>query len=299
MKGCAFRALLSLAGLVASIGAAFALLRSAPEGSVPLPIASIGAGLLTWIAVMVTTSALEAWRERAAIIGGIAGEMPVDGSAMIVGQIEPLRRALEAPLSGKPCVAFTYEVYAMRGGSKNRSKVVCLDGVGLTACQITTRTGSFRLLAVPELECDDETLDVGAAATRVNARIPTLPLTPPRSPGSRPTIEAQWNDDDGEFLRESHYADDEVDAEEHRFVERVIEPGARVCVVGQFSAARRAMVADPGDWAKITRIMKGDPDTIARQLAGSAVRRAVFAVVCAALAIAIAAARLLPHAAPS
>ena len=296
MKGCAFRVLLSLAGLAASIGAAFALLRSSPEGAAPLPVISIAAGLFAWIAALLAISAVKAWRERAAVIGGIAGEMPADGPAMIVGQIEAQGRLLDAPLSGKPCVAFTYEVYAMRGGTKSRSKVVCLDGIGLTACQIVTRTGSFRLLAVPELDCDDEPLDVGLAVARANARIPTLPPAPPRSLGSRPNIEAQWNDDDGEFLRESHHTDDEVNAEDHRFVERLIEPGARVCVVGQFSSAKRAMVANPDDWAKVTRIMKGDPDAIARRLAGSVVRRGIGGLVFGALAIAIVAVHVMPRA---
>jgi hypothetical protein len=296
MKGCAFRVLLSLAGLLASIGAAFALLRSSADGSGSLPVFSIGAGLFAWIAVMMSISAVKAWRERAAAVGGIAGEMPGDGPALIVGQIESLGRLLEAPLSGKPCVAFTYEVYSMRGGPKGRSKEVGLDGIGLTASQIATRSGVVRLLAVPELDCEPEDIDIGLAVARANDRIRRLPLTLPRQPGSTPTIEAQWNDDDGEFLRESNHADQEVDATEHRFVERRIEPGARVCVVGQYSSARRAMVAAPNDWSKVTRIMKGDPAAIARRLAVSAVRRAIVGLVCAALAIAIVAVHLLPGA---
>lgn len=99
------------------------------------------------------------------------------------------------------------------------------------------------------------------------------------------------------FLRESHHADDEFNAEEHRFTEHLIEPGARVCVVGQFSSAKRAMVPDPSDCSKVTRIMKGDPEAIARQLRGSVVRRAIAGLLCAALAIAIVAVHVLPSSA--
>ena len=287
LKGCAFRVLLSLAGLLASIGVAFALRRSSADGSGSLLVFSIGAGLLAWIAVAVSISAVKTWRERAAVIGGIAGEIPGDGPATIVGHIEAQGRLLEAPLSGKPCVAFTYEVYTMRGGPKGRSKMVCLDGIGLTASQIATRSGSFRLLAVPELDCEPEQLDIDLAVARANDRIRKLPLTLPRQPGSSPTIEAQWNDADGEFLRESNHVGEEVDATEYRFEESRIEPGTRVCVVGQFSSAQRAMVAAPDDWSKITRVMKGDPDAIVRRLTGSVVRRAIVGLACAALAIAI------------
>jgi hypothetical protein len=48
-----------------------------------------------------------AWWERAGMLRGIAGEMPVDGPAMIGGHIASQGRLLRAPLSGKPCVAFT------------------------------------------------------------------------------------------------------------------------------------------------------------------------------------------------
>jgi len=284
LKGCALRVLLATAGLLASIGVAFTLLRPSSAGSAPLPLVAFGVGFLAWVAAMTAISAVKAWRERRSVVGGIAGDMPRDGRAMIVGHIEPMGRPLEAPLSGQPCVAFTYEVYTLRGGSKGRSKVVCLDGIGVTPSQIVTHAGTFRLLAVPELDCDDATLDMTIAVARANARQQSLPTPPPRTAGSKPTVEAQWSDDDGEYRRETSHTDDVIDATQHRFVERRIEPGARVCVVGQFSSARRAMVADPGDWSKITRIMKGDPDAIARQLTGNIARRSIAALVCAAAA---------------
>lgn len=257
---------------------------------------AIFAGLFAWIGAAVLIAAVKAWRERARLIGGIAGEPPADGPAMIVGHIESQGRLLEAPLSGKPCVAFTYEVYTMRGGTRNRTRTVCLDGIGLAPCQIVTRTGSFRLLAVPELDCEKEPLDLDAAVARANGRIRMLPVTPPRQPGSRPAIEAQWNDDDGEFLRESKHVDEAVDATTHWFIERRIEPGARVCVIGRFSSARRAMVPDPDDWSRITRIMKGDPEAVARKLGRSAVTRTIIGLLCAALAIALVAVHFLPRA---
>jgi len=56
------------------------------------------------------------------------------------------------------------------------------------------------------------------------------------------------------------------------------------------------MVANPDDWAKVTRIMKGDPDAIARRLAGSVVRRGIGGLVFGALAIAIVAVHVMPRA---
>ena len=234
----------------------------------------------------VSISAVKAWRERAAVIGGIAGEIPGDGPATIVGHIEAQGRLLEAPLSGKPCVAFTYEVYTMRGGPKGRSKMVCLDGIGLTASQIATRSGSFSLLAVPELDCEPEQIDIDLAVARANDRIRKLPLTLPRQPGSsRPSKHSGTMTTASSFARattstrwSTPRSIDSRNAASKRGRASVWSASSR----GPKSHGRR-----PGRLVEDHAHHEGDPDAIARQLTGSVVRRAIVGLVCAALAIAI------------
>ena len=291
MKGCAFRALLQLveflviAGL---IGVALQYLYGvAPLDAIP---ALIFGGLLAWMSVQLVRSAVTAWREQAALRAGIAGAEPIDGRrTILVGEIQPLGASIRAPLSDRECVAYTFEIYEMKRVGKSSSKVVYADGVAITPSTIETRSGSYRLLAVPELDCPDTDLDGAAARARALEQLSTLTYEP-RKPFSRPSIEQQWNDADGAFLRETLHVEGDVDLTRCRLSEKCLERGARVCVFGEYSAAKRAIVANTHDWSQITRVMKGDADVVARQLGGSVVRRSIGAVLSAAAAVGVIAA---------
>jgi hypothetical protein len=292
LKGCAFRALLSLLGLAASIAAIGGALHyrygTRPSDAIGV---SIFAGPFGWLAVNLLMAAVKAWRERAALRAGVAGTPPVDGTqTILVGHIEPVGTTLRAPLSGRECVAYTFEIYEMRLVGKSRSKVVYCDGIALTPSMIITRAGSFRLLAVPELDCDETDLNRETALARAAEQMRTITFEPPPAPFSRPAIEQQWNDDDGAYRRERRHVQDEVDLAKCKLSERHLERGARVCVFGQYSASKRAIVTDPHDWSKITRVMKGDADAIVTQLGASIVRRLLGALVCAGAATGLVAA---------
>lgn len=287
MKGCGRAVLISLLWLVAIIAAIAAGLNRwygvALTGGI---VVSIFGGLFAWIAAKLLISAGTALRERATVRAGMAGAAPVDGRTILVGHIEPNGPPLTAPLSGRSCVAYAFEIYEMRRSGKSSSKVVLGDGVALTPSLIVTPAGSFRLLAVPELVCDETPLDREAALLRVQAWMRTAPVAPQREAFSTPPIEAQWNDDDGAFQREERHVEGHHDLERVRLSERAIERGAQVCVFGQYSSAKRAIVANPNDWSKITRVMKGDAHAVARRLGWSVVRRTLGALIFAAAAIA-------------
>lgn len=292
MKGCAFHALLSLFGfaaIVIAIGAGLGQwYGTSPSDMIGV---SIFGGLFAWIALNLLLAAVKAWRERAALRAGIAGTPPADGRrAILVGQIEPLGATLRAPLSGHECVAYTFEIYGMRLVGRSHSKVVYCDGLALAPSLIVTRAGSFRLLAVPELECDEADLDRDAALTRASELMRTTAFVPPPKPFTRPAIEQQWNDDDGAFQRVSRRVDDHVDLTRCKMTERRLERGARVCVFGEYSAAKRAIVGDPNDWSKMTRVLKGEPDAFVAQLGASVVRRLLGTVVCGGAAAGVIAA---------
>ncbi len=289
VKGCAFRLLVSLFGLAASVmGVAAALsYHYGVEWRAVIGVAAL-AGLCLWIAANLLKAAVSAWRERAALRAGISGVPPEDGRrAILVGRIEPLGVTSRAPLSGRDCVAFTFEAYEMRLIGRTRSKVPFCDGIALTPCTIVTRAGSFRLLAVPELDGDETALDRESALQHAIALMQTLPFDPSRKPFARPGIEQQGTDTDGEYRRERRHVERIEDLAKCQMSERHVERGAEVCVFGEYSAAQRAIVADPHDWSKITRVMKGGPEAIVRQLGASVVRRTIGMLVAAGIATAI------------
>ena len=292
VKGCAFgalRSIVALAAIVVAIGGGLNYV----YGGGPRDVIGVSllAGLAGWIGLNLLLSAVRAWRERAALNASISGTPPVDGRPTILaGYIEPAGPGLRAPLSGRECAAYTFEVYEMRRVGKSSSKVVYCDGVALTPSSVVTPGGSYRLLAVPELDCDEVDLDRKAAIARAAELMRTLPFQPPPKPFTRPSIEDQWNDDDGEFRRDRRRTEEPVDLEPCRLSERLLERGARVCVFGHYSADKRAIVADPDDWTKITRVMKGDAAAVVAQLGSSIVRRLIGAVIFAGAAAGITAA---------
>lgn len=293
MKGCAVSAAISLLGFVAITTALAVGLREwygiEPQDAIG---ALIFAGVFSWVSASLLISAVTAFRERAALRASTGGGTPPDGRRTILaGYLEPTGPPLRAPLSGRDCVAYTFEIYEMKRVGKSTSKVVYADGIALTPTTIVTRGGSYRLLAVPELDCPEADLDRTTAEPHAGALMSALPFTPPPAPFSkRPSIEAQWNDDDGAYSRVTRHVEGSIDLTQCRLTERHLERGARVCVFGHYSAARRAIVADPADWSKITRVMKGDPDAIAGQLSASVVHRLIGSALSAAAAAGVLAA---------
>ena len=272
--------MLSLLGLAAIMAVAAAGLRAwygiEPQDAIG---ALIFAGLFGWISANLLLSAVTAGRERAALR---AGNAPRDGRRTILaGYLEPGGPTLRGPLSGRECLASTFEIYEMKRVGKTDSKAVYADGIALTPTMIVTRAGSFRLLAVPNLDCPDADLDRSEAQQRAGELMRTLPFKPPPAPFTKPTIDDQWNDDDGAFSRQTRHVEGAIDLDKCRLTERHLERGARVCVFGHYSAAKRAIVADPNDWSKTTRVMKGDPEAIAGQLGGTVVRRLIGAALSA------------------
>ena len=286
MKGCAQSALLSFLGLVAAIVAISVGLQRwrGFELTDTIGVALFG-GFFLWVSANLWMSAATAWRERAALAAGLAGTTPLDGrQTILAGHIEPIGPVLRAPLSGRECLAYSFEIYAMVSGFRRQTRVVYCDGIAVTPSMIVTRAGSFRLLAVPELDCDESLLDSESRARAADV-MRTAPFEPPPPPFKQPSIGKQWSDDDGEYRRERRLVEGDVDLGKCRLSERALERGAPVCVFGQYSAAKRAIVADPADWSKITRVMKGNAESIVGQLGSSIIRRTIGALVVAALGV--------------
>lgn len=286
MKGCALRAVLQLAVMVmivAAVGGGLIFIYRLPLADVLG--ASLLAGLLIWVGVSLLMGAVSSSRERRALGNSIDGRPPRDGErTILVGHLEAVGKPLRSPLSERRSVAFTFEVWEMHGGGKSRRRVVYLDGLALTPTRIVTNAGSFKLLAVPELDCDPTPLDHATAVVRATALFQRAPYEPVKPFSGRPSIEQQWNDTDGEFQRVTRHAEQDVDLANCTCTEKILEPGDRVCVFGTYSEAQRAIVPDSQDWSKMTRVMKGEAGDILRQLNTRVVRRLLVALVVFGLA---------------
>lgn len=286
MKGCARSALIQLAGYLATAGAVMFLLqwRYALPPSKTLGV-SIFAGLSAWLAWSFVVAILEPLRDRSSVRECLAGKRPADGKrAGFVGTIDAAGDALRSPLSGKDCVAWKYEIYQMRGRAGRQHKATYFEGMALVPSVIATPSGSYRLLAVPTFDCGPENVEPGRAAFNASQHILTA-----RFETEKPnrTLEKQWTDDDGAYQSERRYpTESEVALETCLFREDLIRRGEKVYAVGLFSEARGGIVPHP-NWAHETRIMKGNGESILRQLGQRIRRYLVGSVLAAATATAL------------
>jgi hypothetical protein len=212
---------------------------------------------------------------------------PTAARVVLVGQIEPEGVTLRAPFSGAECVAYAFEVFRMVGTGRQSRRAVYYDGLSIVPSRVVTRSGSYRLLAVPELDFGGAGLSREQALARARAFVATTTVDAPRPAFSQPSLSERWSGIDGLYRREVRYTTEEVDLEQCQLSERRLDRGARVSVFGRYSAAQRAIVANPGDWSQITRVMPGDPDAVIRQLRSRVIFRLVLGLTGVGVAAAI------------
>lgn len=282
MKGCARSGLIGLAGYLATAGAVMFLLqqRYGLPPSKTLGV-SIFAGFFAFLTWSFLVAIFQPLRERSSVRDRLAGKRPVDGERTgFVGTIDAVGEGLRSPLSGKDCVAWKYEIYQILGGGGRMGarKATYFEGIALVPSVISTPSGSYRLLAVPTFDFGAENIEPASAARNASEHIRTA-----RFEESRRTLEKQWTDDDGAYQSEKRYpTESEVPLEKCLFREDLIRRGEKVYAVGLFSEARGGIVPHP-NWAKETRIMKGDGESVLRQL-GQRIRKYFVGSVLAAAA---------------
>jgi hypothetical protein len=246
--------------------------------------ASLIAGVFGSASLGLLLSSAHRWRERAAIRGGIAGERPVDGRrTVLVGTLEPIGATLRAPLDGGECLAYSYDISETRGSGKRRSTFTHFKGVGLTPSMIVTRTGSYRLLVVPDLEADapGASVDEMIAAFRRHAHGTTF--TGPDT--SAQELLDRWSDADGAYRSDVSYTPlDQVDLSRCQFTQQSVSRGAAVCVFGPYSAARGGIV--PSSTSPV-RLICGSVEQVAASLRSKVITRLVLGVIAGAAAVAV------------
>jgi hypothetical protein len=282
MKGCARSLLLQLAGFLALAGAILFVLHHhhgvPPEKAIG---ATLFAALFGCVGVGFLVGITRPVRERKALRDCLAGKRPADGKRTgIVGRIDPVGETLRSPLSGTECLAYKYEIYRITGSGKRRMKYVFFDGIALVPSVVAAPSGSFRLLAVPAFDFGTAPVEPERAIVNWTGYAKTAPFEPETS---RRNLEKQWTDDDGAYRcdKRKQPASADVPLEHCTFQEDLIRKGEMVYVVGLFSESRGGVVPH-ANWARETRIMKGDADGVLRQLRARIVRYVIGGVLCLA-----------------
>lgn len=251
--------------------------------------ASALGGLFACAAIGLLYGAFKASRERAVVLGGIAGATPNDGPrAVLVGTLEGLAAPLTAPMDGSPCLAYSYEVTESRGSGKRRFIYRHFKGVGLAPSRVVTATGAYRLLTVPDIEGGESTATAGEHQTAFEryARATTFS----GADTSAQELVDRWADADGAYRSDVAYtALDAVTLTNCQLVQQQVRPGAQVCVFGTFSAERRAIVPSRALHAP-PRLLVGNAETVAAALASTFKTRLVLGLAAIAAAAGVVAA---------
>ncbi len=219
------------------------------------PVEGLGAGLLAgslgWMAAACLWVAICSLRQRSAIRRGTRELPSQDGPAVLIGRIDTAR-PMVAPLDGRECVAYTYEVTRDVKSGRSWTRFGADKGVGLAPSQIVTGAGTFRLLAVPTIEGAEAT-DAPREVTlrRFEHYLGETTFTK-RTAGAAGTgvaeLEARWSDSDGDYRSDiSDASGSPAELDGCRFEQQTVPRGAQVCLLGHYSTTQRGIVADP-DW---------------------------------------------------
>lgn len=252
-----------------------------------LAVPAVGAGLLATLSIASAWSGFDRLRDRGRIRDAIAGQAPVDGKwAGFSGTIRSAA-PITSPISGKSAVAFKYSVSRRVGSGKSAYTVTYYEGAALASPRISTRVGTFKLLAVPLFDMATSEVEQSEAVRNAAAYIAATTFETKATPKEeRQTAEKEWTDDDGFFRRDRHSAD-EAELALCQLNEQMIAQGAQVCVLGLYSQAKGGIIPDP-NWANQTRVILGDGEAGLVRLGASARRYFIAAFVFAALAAGIA-----------
>ena len=188
---------------------------------------------------------------RALLRRARTGEEPTAGGPVVAtGSIRALSAPLSAPLSGVPCVAYTYRMYRVwRDADGDRNEVPVYWGYASTPFALDGSAGRARILAAPRIvtkaavlagpDAEDRARRfVGSASfEQVQGRILGAVGT------ALATAREIFTDEDGKTRRDWHAAGDDAVLSSLILEEAALPVGALASVHGTWSAERGAIVA--------------------------------------------------------
>lgn len=268
MKGCARSCLLLLLGWGAAAYAFYYYFVSLRDFGPPMYWGSAAAGLFVVAAIGYALGIGTAYRERKMLLEAMAGTPPADGQWTAVSGTIQSTSPLTAPISGAKVVAYEYKIHRDERHGKNSSEVVYYDGKALAPSTIATRQGSVRLLSVPAFnDVEAEQVPWSEAVERATKYLAETTFTMyDTAKNRRGRLEEEWTDDDGNFRQDKQHFAREVDlGDRFRFEEKHVKQGEQVCAFGLYSRQRGGLIPHP-NWARQTRLVRGDAPKVAEQL---------------------------------
>jgi hypothetical protein len=202
-----------------------------------------------------------------------AGEPPVDGARIaLIGTLKTAA-PLEAPISGTPCVGYTYEMFhvvqhrSQDGSSGTSRRVPDFSGIALAATVIHTMQGDVPLLSYPFLsgfaeDTYDDPAHLRRAAGYVTQTVfeKTMPFV-----GELSTLDHAMRETGGAMKKDWRMSD-ATGVAGLTLREQRIPVDAAVCAFGIWSDARKALVPGGSD-ARALLLVAGDVEQASRQLA--------------------------------
>lgn len=160
---------------------------------------------------------------------------PADGQTIVVvGTIVPLAPTLLSPCTGRPCVAYKYEV---RYGD-----ALLYDGFALAPSAIDSQHGRVRILAYPDLQVAPSFVRHSDGAPNFSEYIERTAFREPPAPKEAPG--AAFDENDGSVRTDTRWAQGAVALDYATFKEWSLAPGDRVYAIGFYSQERGGFVSE-------------------------------------------------------
>ncbi len=197
---------------------------------------------------------------RGAVLGRAAeGTLPDgDGPAVVTGTVRAAAAPLLAPLTGTPCVAYSYRLFRqVRTHNGRMQDEPVYWGLASRPFLVDTRRRAVRVLAVPWI-VDEATRHATADAVQrarqyvTSTRFEVTSGLAGALGSVLGTVRVLFADEDGEH-RADYRRDDATGRLEGLLMEETVLPvGATASVAGTWSASRGAMVAADGTPGGVT-----------------------------------------------
>ena len=216
---------------------------------------------------------LWAWRDTGAFQRAARKQPMTDGSLVVVaGHIRPLGAPLTSPFSGRPCVAYEYEVVQRGPARKGQSsQSTDIAGFAMAASAIDTPDASVRLLGFPILDQFPQSRDSGPdVAARARQYAGSAPFETMRGVGALQmfaSFDDALADADGAVRKDFRMTEEAIPFERRTLGERIVGVGQEVCALGRYDAEKRALVPRG---ATLNRLWPGTPAKVRREIVATA-----------------------------
>jgi hypothetical protein len=250
---------------------------SLPDAPFRMKVA-LGAGFLDALPALFALSMLSSgWarvRERQQLARAAEGGFPAEGERGVFhGPIHRDGPPLTAPLSGRDCLLYRYEMSHIasrnRFGTNRTSDVSITDtivdaeGFALTPSTIQTANGPVKLLTLVKPEFKADRFSREAISANYAAYVATTTLSGTGSVEMHPSLlRSLLRDADGAIRYDlgTGTLDPSV---AYVIKEHIVQHGDDVAVFGKHSAARGGIVCDPDSMMVMdTRLRKGSLDSL-------------------------------------